>query len=66
MSKSNPEKLEALWEITLVSERDPAARNARQAAPVQCRHWKWEGWELIHTGFVGILLNPEMEPCMAC
>ena len=65
LEKSNPEKLEQLvclaahrgWEVTLVSECCPTARGARPQ--VNCRHWKWEGWELIHTGSVGILLNPD-------
>ena len=66
MEKSNPEKLEQLcclaahrgWEVTIVSECCPTSRSARQALPTTCRHWKWEGWELVHTGSVGVLLNP--------
>ena len=65
MEKSNPEKLEQLvrlasrrnWEIVVVSEVSPTSRHHRQ--PIQqCRHWKWEGWEMVHTGMVGVLLNP--------
>lgn len=67
IEKSNPEKLEQLvclaahrgWEVTIVSECCPTARGARQNPQVNCWHWKWEGWELIHTGSVGILLNPD-------
>ena len=66
MEKSNPDKLELLvclaasrqWEITVVSECTPTTRTARQNPLQQCRHWRWEGWELIHTGSVGILLSP--------
>lgn len=66
MEKSNPDKLELLvclaasrqWEITVVSECTPTTRTARQNPLQQCRHWRWEGWEMIHTGSVGILLSP--------
>lgn len=65
MEKSNPEKLENLvhlaaqrgWEVTVVSECAPTSRHARlQFAGF--KYWKWEQWEFIHTGQVGILLNP--------
>ena len=67
IEKSNPEKLEQLvclaahrgWEVTIVSACCPTARGARQNPQVNCWHWKWEGWELIDTGSVGILLNPD-------
>ena len=65
MEKHNPDKLECLvrlaaargWEVTLVSECAPTTRRGN-SAQTTCRHWKWEGWELIHTGSVGILLDP--------
>ena len=67
IEKSNPEKLEQFvclaahrgWEVTIVSACCPTARGARQNPQVNCWHWKWEGWELIDTGSVGILLNPD-------
>ena len=65
MEKHNPDKLECLvrlaaargWEVTLVSECAPTTRRGN-SVQTTCRHWKWEGCELIHTGSVGILLDP--------
>ena len=65
VEKTNVAKLEQLvclaasrgWERTNVSECSPtSARN--QQPTQQCRHWKWKGWEPVHTNMVGILLNP--------
>ena len=42
----------------MVSECLPTARSQRSGPTVPCRHWKWEGWEVIHTGMVGVLLSP--------
>ena len=66
MEKFNPDKLESLvwlaarrgWEVTVVPECCPTSQALRQQAVPTYRHWKWEGWELVHTGKVGVLLNP--------
>lgn len=66
MEKSNPEKLEQLtllaakhgWEVTVVSECGSTSRAARRQPFAGFKYWKWENWEFVHTGHVGILLNP--------
>lgn len=69
MEGSNQEKLEKLvvlaqrkrWEITVVPETRPTTNNRhkREEPGSTCRFWNYEGWTMIMTNFVGILLDPE-------